>query len=296
MAGLREMAGGVAPVMGGGNPGSHEGGGGEGDDPTPGDIDPKRMFNELRMTKRLLAKKDKEMEALNARFATLDPLTKQMQQMRELFGAPIPETNDGEDEPSAYELTLAQHNRYLEQNPESGGMPLTLKTAKEATDGYKLASQLKKQLEETQKKLERYENPMHTAEQMLFVNLEGGLREQVAELYGSEDNYSTFEQVAIKKIGELRKDPIQWRNFVRSPTLQAKFMKDVVESQIPRAYGKRGSVGMSGDEYTLDQAKADNALAFSMKPNDPRRASLLKKSRQKLLPEMLGLDFGQFKG
>jgi hypothetical protein len=213
-----------------------------------------------------------------------------------LFGAPIPETNEGEDEPSAYELTLAQHNRYLEQNPESGGMPLTLKTAKEATDGYKLASQLKKQLEETQKKLERYENPMHTAEQMLFVNLEGGLREQVAELYGSEDNYSTFEQVAIKKIGELRKDPIQWRNFVRSPTLQAKFMKDVVESQIPRAYGKRGSVGMSGDEYTLDQAKADNALAFSMKPNDPRRASLLKKSRQKLLPEMLGLDFGQFKG
>lgn len=298
---LRQMGGatpgGDASIVGGPGP-TFDGAaaGGEGDEPIPDNIDPKRQFNEVRMMKRLMAKKDKELEDLRQQFASMSGVTKKMQALEQAFGGGGGQAQaEGEPELSAYELASRAHQRMLDTDPDSGGMPLTLRTAKEASDGWHAAKEMQKKLEDQEQRLKRYENPMYIAEQALFVNLDGGIRDIVAELYGNEDNYGLFEQVAIKKIAEKRKDPLQWRNFVRSPGMQQKFMQEVVESQIPRAYAKRGSADMTGDDYSLEQAKIDNARALSLRPNDPERSALLTKSRRKLLPEMLGIDFGGYK-
>jgi hypothetical protein len=293
LRGMAGAAGGGGGQAGGAAPaGAHTGGGGgdgDGDDIDPAGLDPKRLYNESRKMQRLLQKKDQELAALRGEF---EPIKKRMSRFDALF-APEEQQEEGEAPLTAYDQAMRAHQRALDADPESSGIPLTVNTAKEASEALKIARAIQAENEELKKKLGMVEKPMYHAEQMLFVNLDGALHDAVTDLFQDEglanENFADFERVAIGRLSKLKKEqPMEYQRLVRSAARQDAFVQEVIKSKIPRAYGKRGAEGIV-DEYSVEAATADMTKAMSMK-SGPERAALMKKARVRLLPETLGVD------
>jgi hypothetical protein len=249
-----------------------------------------RSYNEVRKLQRLLEKQNKEMEAMRNEFA---PLKQRFSQMQGLFG--VGNSDDDEEQPMSYLDKVKKADRYLrEQDPDSNGLALTL-------EGAQLIEQLKEQNAKLLEKVEHMSNPQFTAEQNLFVTLEGGIKEEMARFFGEEgveDNYPDFERVAISKLKEIRQDPKRWMTMLRSPDMQRQFVRAVITAKMPKLDNMPGWKKV--ETYSVDDAKRDlsrsEALAKQAKEKKSRdlmiqASELAKKARQRLLPETLGLRF-----
>lgn len=297
---LRGMAtgGGQAPAGQQPNPAAAAGGevddvGGEGDDFDPKTFDPRRSFNETRKLQRLLKKKDEELATLRGEFEPIKKKMSKFDAFERAFSGQDEGADEGDEPLSAYDQASRAHQRMIDLDPESPGMPLTVTTAREATEALKIARQIQEENKRLTEKLSMYEKPMYIAEQSMFVNLDGLMRDQVQDLFEDEalanENFEDFERVAIDRLKKLKQtDPSKYRRLVRSSAQQEAFIREVVAAKIPRAFTKRGASPVQ-DEYSSEQAQHDMHRAMGMKPG-PERAALLKKARQRLLPEMLGVD------
>ncbi len=299
-------------VVGGGGGAAHQGAAG-----VPGDdddeagssgqgrrIDPARLHNENRKLQRLLAKQQDEMKELREQVQGFSKHGKTVESLRSIFmgegQSPRQDKEGDEVDPSLtlHQRALEQHNRLLETDPDSQGIPFTLDLSRASEEAYKLAKEQAGVIKKLQERLDLYEKPAYTAHQQMAMNLEGILRDRLEELFGDVDsadqNYPDFERIATERLRALSADPArknQWRKFLTSKELQQRFIDDIVQSKLPRAYlQKLGAKGLSGEgDYTPEQAHQDMQTAMKMKAG-PARAALMKKARQRLLPETLGLD------
>lgn len=290
-------------AAGGGNPGA--GGVPQGqrrqappahNQPPPGDdeeipegLDLKRLYNENRKLSRLLAKSQTDFTELRGQF---EPTKRQLDALRAAFGGKPDPVEEGQRAPSIRDQVRRAHERMLESDPEGPGMPLTLGMAEQAHDAYERTTSHEAKIAELEAELKALKNPMAAAEGAMYVSLDTTLEDLLLELYDGEqalvdENKDSFVQKVISKLPELKKDSVKWRRLVTSPKVQRDFLTEVITARLPRSFSKRGAQPI--DEYSKDSALADMERAMKM-PKSPERAELLKRARQRLIPEMLGFD------
>lgn len=275
-----------------------QGGGGRGGDDMPADLDLKSLYNENRKLQRLLGKSQKDLDGLRTDFGGMQTGMKKFQALESIFKG-----EGGGDDDEAESYTIAQraqraHQRMLDLDPEASGIPLTVDIAGSAEEALRLVREQAKIIQQLQEGQQQFRNPQFTAEQQLFVNVESQLRDEVANLFEDaglgDQNYPDFERVAIDFLKKKKQNTAEWRRFISSPTAQSAFVREVINSKIPRAYAKRG--GSEVGSYSLDEAKKDLSKVAQMSSKTPQeraaRTALEKKARQAILPHLLGLDFG----
>lgn len=249
-----------------------------------------RSYNEVRKLQRLLEKQSKEMEAMRGEFA---PLKQRFSQLQNFMGGGS--TEDDDEKPLSYIDKVRRADRSIrEADPSSNGLALTL-------EGAQLIEQIRSENAELKKNLERMNNPQFTAEQNLFVSLEGGIKEEMARFFGEDgvdDNYPDFERVAIARLKEVQKDPKMWMAMLRSPERQKQFIRAVMTAKMPKMDNMPGWKKV--ETYSVNDAQRDlersEKLAMQAKEKKSRdlmiqASELAKKARQRLLPETLGLRF-----
>lgn len=250
-----------------------------------------RSYNEVRKLQRLLEKQSKEMEAMRGEFA---PLKQRFSQLQNFMGGGSA-TEDDDEKPLSYLDKVRRADRSIrDADPSSNGLALTL-------EGAQLIEQIRSENAELKKNLERMNNPQFTAEQNLFVSLEGGIKEEMARFFGEDgvdDNYPDFERVAIARLKEVQKDPKMWMAMLRSPERQKQFIRAVMTAKMPKMDNMPGWKKV--DTYSVNDAQRDlersEKLAMQAKEKKSRdlviqASELAKKARQRLLPETLGLRF-----
>jgi hypothetical protein len=248
-----------------------------------------RSYNEVRKLQRLLEKQTREMETLKGEFA---PLKGQLTQFQRMFSGA--KDDEGEEKLTYVDRVRRADRSIRESDPSSNGLALTL-------EGAELLEELRSQNAQMKQQMERMNTPQHNAEQMLFINIEGGIREEIERFFGEagvDDNYPDFERVAIDRLREVQKDPKKWVAFLRSKEAQKQFVKAVITAKMPKLDNMPGWKKI--DTYGVQDAQRDlqrsEAMALKAKQEKNRdmylqASQLAQKARQRLLPETLGLRF-----
>lgn len=259
------------------------------DEDPPEGYDSRKAFNENRKLSRLLSKSQQQLQGLSAEIEPLKGVKKQFDSFRNLFGAKEEAVAEGVAQPSIYDRARKLHERAIEQDPESPGMPLTVDIAQQAHEAFSLVKEQSDVIKKMQAKLEVYEKPMYHAEQVAFVSLANRLEDKVVELFEDQgvanDNYKAFEESAIGMINQMKSTAEgmrKWQRILHSPQQQDAFVQSVIQKRMPRAFVRRGAEPM--EEYSASDAMADQERASKM-PAGPQRAQLMKRARQRMLQE-----------
>lgn len=254
---------------------------------------PEQLYNENRKLQRLLGKQKEEIAGLRGEIDPLKQSLGKFNQFAALFGGkeqPVPE---GAKKPKLSERAKALHDAVIANDPESGGIPLTLDMAGISEQAFELVQTQAKKIEELEAQLKMVQSPQHAAEGQMFVSIDGHIRDALEEFLGdaalAEENYDDFEKEAIKKLKELKADRKKWARFLSGgQSVWQQFAQAVVQGKYGGKLVRKGAQAV--EEYSIADAQADQERCKTMEAG-PERAALFKKARQRLLPEMLGLKF-----
>lgn len=251
-----------------------------------------RTYNEIRKLQRLLEKTTKELDTLKNEHA---PLKEQLSRFQSAFGGSSKTGEDGKPKTYLDRVRMADQ-AVRETNPDSNGLALTLEAAE-------LIEQLREENAKLKQNQDRMNSPMFVAEQNMFINLENGIREQMAQVFGEEgidDNYPDFEKVALERLREINKDQKAWVSIVRSPEKQRQLIREVIAKKMPKLQNVPGWKRV--ETYTDADAMRDMQRAEKMakEGREKRDRSMIEeaskiaaKARQHLLPKTLGLQMRQ---
>jgi hypothetical protein len=254
----------------------------------PQDKSNDRSYNEYRKLQRLYEKQNKDMETLRGEIA---PLKGQLTQFQRMFSG---EKDEGEKNLTYLDRVKRADRSIRDSDPSSNGLALTL-------EGAELLEELRSQNAQMRQQMERMNTPQHVAEQTLFVNLEGGIKDEMERFFGEsgvDDNYLDFERVAIQKLKLIKEDPKKWAQLLRSSDMQKQFVKAVIHAKMPKLDNMPGWKKI--DTYGVQDAQRDlqrsETMASKAKQEKNRElllqaSQLAQKARQRLLPETLGLRF-----
>lgn len=261
-----------------------EGGGGDGDEEPPEGYDAKRLYNENRKLQRLLAKANGEFSDFRSK---VEPQLSRLQKLGDVFGNPGGKVEESESGPSIFEQIYDLDSQSRARDPENGGMPITVGLAKKLEEATSIIKQQADELKKLRGEADTFKKPAHTAENMLYVSLDGLLHENLLELFeGDEEaadlNKPDFERVAGELLKQKRQNFGTWRQLLTNPKKQAEFVQEVLAKKIPSRFK-----GAQPIEYSMDDAMADMKRAESMKPG-PERAALRKKARMRFLEGTVG--------
>lgn len=299
MSTLREMAG-AAPAQSGnqsgGSPGAGAAGGGGddgGDEEVPQGLDTKKLYNNYRKLERLLTKQQGGTTALENELAGMK---KKWEGLSSFFGHKEDPTPEGEPKPSLSQRAKAMHQRILDADPNSAGMPLTVDMAQLSEEAYNLVTGQSKKIQELEETVKRLQSPQFAAEGAFYVSLEQALLDGLEQLYGSPDlaqeHYPDLERLAIEHLKKKKSNVAEWRKMLTSPKLQTEFAEMLVKGRLPGGYIKKGAQPLE-DEYTVEMALVDQNKAEELLRNPKTRregSELMKKARRAILPSLLGVE------
>lgn len=252
-------------------------------------FDPQKLNNELHKYKRLYEKTQKEMEGIKGELGSIKPM---FDQFKMAFGGQKQE--EGE-KPLSYLDKVRQADKQIrEQNPESGGISLTLEAAEKLEALERENADLKKRMGHSQ-------SPENTAAQSLFVRLEHEIKEKLYDMFPSEEladsNYPDYERVAIEKLKAIQANKREWMKLLNDPTKVRDLAETIFSEKMPRmdkVAGWHKIETYSFKDAEFDLARAEKMSQEAVQKQDKKMwaeaAALQKKARPTWLAGQLGID------
>lgn len=248
--------------------------------------DPKRMYSELKKTQRLLSKQQKFIEQLQNQPKSENDHDDIIKKLSQVFGG---KSDDNDSGNKLSYLDKAKQADAMWREKYGQGLDLTVEGAEHINQ---LMTENKKMKEQLEQLSSFTSDPQNVAQNLMFVNVENGLKERLTESYGSEDladtNYPDYERVAIEMLGNIKKTNSKaWNKLIASQAKQKEFIESVVEKKMPNFSKVKGWQKI--EDYSIADAKKDldRADELAKKGNRAEASRLQEKARQRFLEEQV---------